>query len=393
MHLSLALLGALSCLPSTLALPHLQARNSSGYVDWRTFKAEGVNLGGWLCQESTIDSEFWGKYSGGASDEWGLCKHLGPQCGPVLEHRYATYITETDIDKLAGAGVELIRIPTTYAAWIKLPGSHLYSGNQLEYIKKISDYAIKTYGMHVVIDVHSLPGGVNGLTIGEATGHWGWFHNETALDYSLQIVDAVVDFVQNSSYPQSFSISPINEPADSNQDMSVFGTPAALSDRGASWVLKYMQAVVARVAAVNPRIPIMFQGSFKPVEYWSGNFSADTNLIFDVHTYYFERTNVTSQNLPMHLNSDARAKSGDGKFPVFVGEWSIETGSNNSFALRERNFNAGVAAWRRHGQGSTYWTAKFSGNATVAGQGTQADYWSFESFIDHGYVGQFGSKQ
>lgn len=393
MHLPLTLLGALACLGSTLARPHLQARNPSGYIDWRSFKADGVNLGGWLVQESTIDTEFWAKYSGGADDEWGLCNNLGSQCGPVLEHRYATYITETVIDKLANAGVEIIRIPTHYAAWINLPGSQLYSGDQLKYLKKISDYAIQAHGMHVVIDLHSLPGGVNGLDIGEATGHWGWFHNETALEHSLQVVDAVVDFVQNSSTPQSFTIAPINEPADSNQDMSVFGTPAAISDRGASWVLKYIQAVIPRVAAVNPRIPIMFQGSFKPVEYWSGNFSADTNIIFDVHNYFFEGRNITSENLPTYMNSDARRKSGDGKFPVFVGEWSIQTAYNNSLALRERNFNAGVEAFRRHAQGSTFWTAKFSSNVTVDGQGTKEDYWNFEAFIDRDYIGQFGSKK
>ncbi|KAK1150280.1 hypothetical protein N8T08_000182 [Aspergillus melleus] len=385
-------LGALSCLPFTLALPHLQGRDSSGYVDWRNFKADGVNLGGWLVQESTIDTPWWGKYSLGEDDEWGICKRLGSQCAPLLEHRYATFITEADIDKLASVGVEVIRIPTTYAAWIKLPGSLLYSGNQLTYIKKISDYAIETYGMHVVLDLHSLPGGVNGLDIGEAVGHWDWFHNETALDYSLQTVDAVVDFIQSSSSPQSYTIAPINEPADSNQDMSVFGTPAALSDRGASWVLKYIQAVVERVAAVNPRIPIMFQGSFKPVNYWSGHFPSDTNIIFDVHNYYFSKPNATSANLPTYINSDARTKSGDGKFPVFVGEWSIQAAKNNSFALRERNFNAGVAAFRTHMQGSTYWTAKFTSNVTVDGQGTQGDYWNFEGLIDRGYVKQFGSK-
>ncbi|KAH8425758.1 glycoside hydrolase family 5 protein [Aspergillus melleus] len=391
MHLSLAL-GALSCLPFSLALPHLQGRDSSGYVDWRNFKADGVNLGGWLVQESTIDTPWWGKYSLGEDDEWGICKRLGSQCASLLEHRYATFITEADIDKLAGVGVEIIRIPTTYAAWIKLPGSLLYSGNQLTYIKKISDYAIETYGMHVVLDLHSLPGGVNGLDIGEAVGHWDWFHNETALDYSLQTVDAVVDFIQSSSSPQSYTIAPINEPADSNQDMSVFGTPAALSDRGASWVLKYIQAVVDRVAAVNPRIPIMFQGSFKPVNYWSGHFPSDTNIIFDVHNYYFSKPNATSANLPAYIDSDARTKSGDGKFPVFVGEWSIQAAKNNSFALRERNFNAGATAFRTHMQGSTYWTAKFTSNVTVDGQGTQGDYWNFEGFIDRGYVKQFGSK-
>ena len=77
------LLAALSSIIPSLAV-------HANYVDWRSFKAHGVNLGGWLVQESNIDSAFWAKYGGSADDEWGLCQQLGSQCGPVLERRYAS---------------------------------------------------------------------------------------------------------------------------------------------------------------------------------------------------------------------------------------------------------------------------------------------------------------
>lgn len=365
--------------PKVLAVP------TSNYVNWSTFHATGVNLGGWLVQEDTIDSAFWSKYGGNATDEWTLCANLGSQCGPVLERRYSTFITTSNIDTLAGAGVNILRIPTTYAAWLEVPGSQLYSGNQVSFLKNIATYAITKYNMHIIVDVHGLPGGVNGLTVGEATGHFGWFHNETALDYSYQIMDAVIDYVQSSGYPQSYTIEPINEPAD-NPDFSTFGTPAALSESGAAWLLKYIKGVIARVEAVNPKIPVMFQGSFKGEEYWSGNFSAGTNLVFDVHNYYFAGRDTYSTNVTSFICSDAKTSAGDGKFPVFIGEWSIQTVYDNLYSMRKRNLNAGLYAWTKYVQGSTYWTAKFSGNATVDGQGTQADYWNFEKFISLGYI-------
>ena len=375
------LLAALSSIIPSLAV-------HANYVDWRSFKAHGVNLGGWLVQESNIDSAFWAKYGGSADDEWGLCQQLGSQCGPVLERRYASFITTKDIDRLSQAGVGVLRIPTTYAAWINLPGSALYSGKQTTYLKKIADYAISTYGMHIIIDVHSLPGGINGLPIGEATGNWGWFDNQTALDNSLQAIDAVVDFVQHSGSPESYTIEPINEPADGNKkDMSTFGTAAVLSDKGAAWVAKYINAVLDHVAKVNPNIPVMFQGSFKNPDYWSGRFADDANLVFDVHVYHYEHPpECTSSNLASYLCDDAKQKSGDGKFPVFFGEWSIQAAKQNSLALRERNYNAGTAAFGHYAQGSCYWTAKFTGNSTVQGQGTQADYWNFGTFINKGWV-------
>ncbi|KAG2414441.1 hypothetical protein HFD88_003632 [Aspergillus terreus] len=337
------------------------------YLDWRTYKANGVNLGGWLCQESTIDTTWWAQYSKGADDEWGLCVNQGAQCGAILERRYATYITTAKIDKLAGAGVNTLRIPTTYAAWVKVPGSQLYSGNQISFLRNIATYAITRYRMHVIIDVHSLPGGVNGQPFGEALGHYGWFHNQTALDYSLQAIDAVIAYVQNSGHPESYTIAPINKPVD-NENMAAFGTPAALSDDGAAW------------------IPIMFQGSFRPEVYWSPRLPSDAKLVFDIHNYYFAGRAVTSENITAAICSDAESGAGDGKFPVFIGEWSIQAEFDNTFAGRRRALNTGLYAFSQNAQGSSYWTAKFSGNSTVDGEGVQADYWNYMTWIDEGMI-------
>jgi aryl-phospho-beta-D-glucosidase BglC (GH1 family) len=304
----------------------------------------------------------------------------------VLERRYATWITTADIDRLAAAGVRILRIPTTYAAWVKVPGSQLYTGNQKSFLKSISSYAIARHGMHIVLDIHSLPGGVNGMPFGEAEGHFGWFNNQTALQYSYQAVEAAVKWIQNESgNPASFTFEPINEPVD-NRNLALFGTPLALSDSGAAWVLQYIRGVITRVRAINPAIPVMFQGSFRPVSYWSPSFDASTNLVFDVHNYYFAGRPTDSNNLTTYICSDAKASAGDGKFPTWVGEWSIEAASNNLFANRAKNLNTGLYAFDKYTHGSAYWTAKFSGTAPVAGQGVQADYWNYSGFIQLGII-------
>ncbi|KAE8422484.1 glycoside hydrolase superfamily [Aspergillus pseudocaelatus] len=358
---------------------------AADYIDWKTYEANGVNLGGWLCQESTIDTTWWAQYSKGAPDEWGLCVNQGSLCGSVLEKRYATYITTADIDKLHTVGINTLRIPTTYAAWIKVPGSQLYSGNQVDFLKNIATYAITKYGMHVIIDVHSLPGGVNGMPFGEAEGHFGWFNNQTAFDYSLKTIDAVLSYVQDSDHPDSYTIAPVNEPVD-NEDMSTFGTPAALSDDGAAWVLKYIQEVLSKVAAVNPKIPVMFQGSFRSPEYWSPKLSSSDNVVFDVHNYYFAGRGATGANITSYICADAENAAGDGTFPTFVGEWSIQAELENIFAGRQKALNTGLFAFAKYSRGSSYWTAKFSGNATVDGEGVQADYWNYMTWIDQDMI-------
>lgn len=378
------------------------------YVNWRKFHANGVNLGGWLAQEANIDPYWWDQYCRGTVDEWNCCVQLGDQCDQVFEKRYATYITTKDIDKIASGGVNLIRIPTTYAAWVKIPGAGYHSGNQQKYFKKIADYAIKKYGMHVVLDLHSLPGGVNGLDIGEVSvvptfrsqalltmmqrvGKWEWFNSTKNFDLSLKVVDAALDFIQHSGSPQSYSFAPVNEPAD-NPDFSKFGTPAALSDAGAVWVLRYFKAVLQRVNAVNRKIPVMLQGSFKGEPYWAPFFQKSENIIFDAHNYYFARP-VDSNNVTSLLCADAKRLAGDGKFPVFMGEWSIQTSLNNTFANRAKLLNTGLYAYNKNSQGNAYWTAKFRGNITVAGEGTQSDYWNYESFIDLGIIDEKQGKQ
>jgi len=377
-----ASLAAFSCL---LGAHHALAAPSSTYLDWKAFRAKGVNLGGWLHQEAVIDPAFWAQYGGTALDEWDLCVNLGARCGPVLEQRYATFIKPTDIDKLAAAGINVLRIPTGYNAWVKVPGSQLYTGRQVEYLKSISTYAIAKHGMHVIVDIHSLPGGLNGMGLGGREGGYDWFLNQTALTYSYQAVEAAIAFIQNSDYPQGYTLAPINEPVD-NRDMSAFGTPASLSAAGAAWVLAYFKGVVERVQRVNPKIPVMLQGGFKGESYWAPNFDAATPLVFDVHNYYFAGRPATSANLPMWFCIDAQNAAGDGKFPVFVGEWSIQAAGDNTFASRAGNLNTGIKVWDQYTRGSAYWTYKFSGNVPVAGEGVQGDYWSYEKFIDMGII-------
>jgi aryl-phospho-beta-D-glucosidase BglC (GH1 family) len=381
--LSNGLLVVSTLLSTSLAGPF--AKRQASYIDWKTFKATGINLGGWLAQEAVIDPVFWSQNCGNTTDEWNCCARLGAQCGPVLERRYATFIKPADIDKLASSGINVLRIPTTYAAWVKVPGTQFYSGNQVAFLKNIASYAINKYKMHIIVDIHSLPGGVNGMGFGEADGHFGWFNNATALDYSLKAVDAALKFIQDSGSPQSYTLEPINEPVD-NRDFTTFGTPAALTDNGAAWVLRYIQSVLKKVQATNPKIPLMFQGSFRGEPYWSSSFPTTTNLVFDVHNYYFAGRPTTSATVSADICADAQLSAGDAKFPVFIGEWSIQAASANTLASRRKNLNTGLYAFAKYTKGSAYWTARFYGNVKVDGEGVQGDYWNYEEFVRLGYV-------
>jgi glucan 1,3-beta-glucosidase len=56
--------------------------------------------------------------------------------------------------------------------------------------------------------------------------HDAWFFNTTNIDYSFQLVDAILSFIKSSGSIASFTIAPINEASD---NLAGFGTPAGLS--------------------------------------------------------------------------------------------------------------------------------------------------------------------
>ncbi|KAJ2905283.1 hypothetical protein MKZ38_005796 [Zalerion maritima] len=174
-------------------------------------------------------------------------------------------------------------------------------------------------------------------------------------------------YIQTSGSPKSHTIAPINEPANSRA-FSDFGPPAPLSEEGATRLLKYMNGVVSRVEAANPNISVMFEGSFKGEEYWSGSFSKDTSIVFDLHHHYLAAPGATPEKLSEYLWADELASPGDAKFPVFVGEWAIQAAEDNTLVNRDENLNMGLRAWKKYARGSSYWTARFFGDVEVVGE-------------------------
>jgi glucan 1,3-beta-glucosidase len=358
--------------------------SGSSFVDWRTFKANGANLGGWLEKEKTHDPIWWDSVGGSdAPDEWTLCQTLGSKCGPILEERYASFLNTSTIDKLASVGVNVLRIPTTYAAWVSVPGSELYHGKQQSYLRTITQYAITKYNMHVIVGLHSLPGGVNNLDIGEALFHSGWFNNATNLDYSFQAIDGILNFIKASGHMNAFTIAPINEASD---NLAGFGSAAGLSVNATNWINTYHDGVLAKIAKVDKRIPMMIQDCFMGASYWAPFFDASKNIVFDSHVYYFAAAGTYSNYVNPAVCGQAAYIAEETKFPIFIGEWSLQAMYNNTLAGRKTIFDTQRYAWQKYVSGGSFWTAISYSTAAVDGEGTQREYWSYIDQINDGTI-------
>jgi hypothetical protein len=237
--------------------------------------------------------------------------------------------------------------------------------------------------MRVVVGLHSLPGGVNSLDIGEKAGNDGWFQNNTNLKYSYDAVDQVLQFFVDTGYPWAFTLSHLNEASD---NPSAFASPNTLTNNGTNWIVKYTRGVLDRIARVDKRIPLMMQDCFLGEEHWSPYFPAKTNLVIDTHVYYFAASGVYSQWANGAICGQASVVGGDGKFPVYIGEWALQTLYSNTFKNRMSLFNTQRYAWSHYASGGSFWNIKHNSSAAVDGQGTQRDYWSYERLIDAGVI-------
>lgn len=87
----------------------------------------GINLGGWLSQ-----------------------------CGQdYTEERYSTFITETDIERIAGWGLDHVRVPVDYNVIQSDDGSFIESG--WKHIDDVVDWCGR-HGLKLVIDLHKASG-------------------------------------------------------------------------------------------------------------------------------------------------------------------------------------------------------------------------------------------
>lgn len=352
---------------------------NSKFEGWRSYKANGVNLNSWLEIENGNTANV---IPAPYPDEWSWCGAVGiAACGPVLEKHYAEWFTTADIDNYLAYGINTLRIPTTYAAWLKVPGSNLYTGSQLVHLRTITNYAVSK-GMHIVIGLHSLPGGTNWLDIGEAFTHIGWWYNATNLDYSLKVVDNVLAFIQTSINPNQFTLSPINEPCD---DFSKFATPNTVSyPEGVNYLNTYMRAVYAKIQKVNKNIPLMITDSFMGASYWAPYYTQDMNVVFDSHFYFFAAAGVYSEYVSQITCGQAQASVIS--FPVFVGEFSLQSRYNNTLAGRREVYQSQVYAYSNYLAGGAFWGGKLDVPALVDGEGRQNDYWSLTNLIKDGVV-------
>jgi aryl-phospho-beta-D-glucosidase BglC (GH1 family) len=359
------------------------------FPGWRNYKSNGVNLGGWLLLEFNIDPNFFRTNAPNAIDEDSFCKELGNKaCGALLEKRFNEYITTKDIDMFASYGVNTLRIPIGY--WAYMPAQadvNYYTGGQLAAMHRIAQYAITKHNMHIVVDLHALPGGQNGLDNQGKTGQLTWWNNQTNFDLSIEMVKKATADILARPNAGSFTLSLINEPLPA---LYYFGQ----TQDSIAYLNKYYTAGLKAVRAQSKTLPIAISDGFIGPQTWNPYWTdVDPYIVIDTHIYFFVGG---SYSYDAAYGACYLAKSYvNASNPVFIGEWSIQATLHNHLGDNTRRdfYHGQFQAYNSYLNGGMFWNGKHDGDAIVGEDGSeQKNYWSWEILAQDGIVPRPGDQ-
>ena len=358
--------------------------------DWtdNSKKVNGVSLGSWLLIERW-QLEDWVIQQGGpeAYDEWRLMEALGDRKADVLKEHWETWVTEADMDKLKDAGINLIRIPIGYWAFIPTEGDEPYlTTGYVEQLDKMLKWCYDR-GMYVMLDLHGMPGSQNGdQSSGHNTTNVLWFEQHQQ-DRSDAFLKATLDWYKASNYSSIInSIGVVNEPRVVNDHWNINQTKFEVTrdfyERSYATCRQY-------------DIPMTFHHGFYPgtqkdkLDAWRDFASGkDPNyLLLEDHPYpgWFVQPRPGADAIRNAVCESGQLAVGY-PVPIIVGEFSAVSDLNSTdFARQYMTNQLATYGWSA---GSIFWNFKTlkSQAKVLADRDDIMELYSFFDLLDAGIM-------
>ncbi|PWN23703.1 glycoside hydrolase [Microstroma glucosiphilum] len=348
---------ATSTAPTTLAKWNLTDSNNKMY---------GVSLGNWLVIERWMDED-WMVQTGGSDawDEWTLTENLGSDAASVLTEHWNSWITEEELDTFKSAGMNHVRIPVGYWAFIPAASGEPYlaMSGQTDQLTKMLGW-LNARGMYASIDLHGMPGSQNGdQASGHNTSKVEWF-TDTNQQLSYQTLNATIAYIKASEYASTVSsIGVVNEPRPSHYSFSS-------SEASANWDTLENYYETAYQICLEAEIPMLFHhgfwsGSGTPANHWR-SFATGKNpnyLGYEDHPYPGWFTPQNNSESYMKDNACDIIQGAVGyPVPMLITEWSSINGVySDSWTQQWTNIQLAGYAWSG---GSIFWSGKVMNSTT-----------------------------
>ena len=281
--------------------------------DYFHTKVRGVNLGGWFVLEPWITPSIFEQVSNSAViDEYTYTQALGKgEAYRRLSEHWNNWITQSDFDQIAHAGLNHVRIPIGYWAVAPLNGDPYVQG-QLPVLDKAIGWA-RAAGLKVMIDLHGAPGSQNGFDNSGRYGPINWQQGSTL----SQTLDAIKGLAKRyaSASDVVTSIQLVNEPLPAPGGSFLDNTK------------RFYQDGYHAIRAINSETVVVISDAFQGTGYWQGFLSPETgatHVMLDIHEYQIFDAGAIGLSPNQHVSTACGASGqlkGLDKWTV-VGEWT-----------------------------------------------------------------------
>ncbi|EPS43631.1 hypothetical protein H072_2359 [Dactylellina haptotyla CBS 200.50] len=349
----------------------------------------GVNLGGLFIIEPWMQSQQWNDMGCGPyKSEFDCVLNLGQEkADAAFKKHWETWITETDFQEMAAAGLNTVRIPIGY--WILetlvYTDSEHFPKGALWYLENVLKMA-KAYGIYVILDLHGAPGAQieeNAFTgqYAPTAGFYADYQYKRAIVFLGWITRKV--YTKPEVYGNVGMLQVLNEPKAWKPEVT-----ATLISEFYPRAWKKIRGVEDELGIrKDKRLHVMFMD-----EMWgSGNPNAnlpDTEMAsYDYHKYVKWDTSVeVSKDAYMRYSCTQTLAC---KKPLVVGEWSLSVPDNVEHTDEWKTDAPGAVSWysnwfiaqqqmyERSGLGWVFWNWK----------STLGDWrWSYRDAVNAGVI-------
>lgn len=292
---------------------------------------KGVNLGGWLVLEKWIAGDMF--LGTTAKDEHELYEQLSyEEISQRLQKHWDTFIQEKDILAIKQAGCTLMRLPVPYTLFGDVKGRI----GCIEYVDTVFKWAEK-YGVQILLDLHTVPGGQNALDNSGIMGLCTWHLKEENIRITLDVLEKLAQRYRNSQ--ELFGIELLNEPVDEKMFKGIAdGIEPEYKER----ILKskpidteflvsfYQEAYELLSPILKSDQKIVIHDGFRLGE-WSLYFPKRNypKLWIDTHMYLnFARYSLKDQSCKSYVDYifdcfEKEIEEAEKYHPVIVGEWTL----------------------------------------------------------------------
>ncbi|GAA5942766.1 hypothetical protein JCM10213_002939 [Rhodosporidiobolus nylandii] len=358
--------------------------------NWGTNKSIGMCLGSlfilekWMLPDWFNDTVNAVQPGSGATalDEWAFMEVLGQDAGrAALEEHFNAFVTEDDIQTLYENGINMLRIPVGYWAFIPTTGDEPYLNDTSLYhahIERLLGYAYNR-GMYAIIDMHGLPGSQNGeQSSGQLTTSPTWFGSSADTltpnqQRSDDLVKAVTEWVAASPYRSVVAgIEVINEPRPYTEDQN-------------QQLMKYYERSYQTIQASEWPVATFIHDGYTNFTYYydfaSAHATDPPSMVMVDHPY--------PGNFPPQDNSAdilSQVCTAGNKYlsypiPVCIDEFGVYTGVKDQ-AFETEFYKQQIVSWA-WSAGSMYWSYKLITSQQDLANGLDYSQYSWSTLLSN----------